>query len=281
MTCHHRALSPSLGILLILVAGASAQFLPMGPGDGTWSGIHFWNDSQSASGYGTRVASAGDVNGDGYDDVLVGAPFWKDASGTPVGAVWVYSGATGAVLWNWTGAAAWSTFGASEFGAALAAAGDVDGDGLDDILVGAPEAATAAIQSGAVFLYSGGTGALLLQIDGAANDRMGAAVAGLDDLDGDGVSDFVVGADQALSSNPFVKGLAYLISGQTGGVIAVLDDGVSLFGKFGSRLAALGDVDGDGFHDLAVAEPFGAAGGLGAAGRIVVYSGSPAAPARW
>ncbi len=268
----------SLVFFLVFAGMSSAQFLPMGPGGGTWSGIHFWNDSQSAAGYGTRTASAGDVNGDGYDDVLVGAPSWKDANGTPVGSVWVYSGATGAVLWNWTGDPAWSTFGASEFGAALAGAGDVDGDGLDDVLVGAPEAATAAIQSGAVFLYSGATGALLLQVDGNANDRMGSAVAGLDDLDGDGVVDFVVGADRAPSANPFVKGLAYLISGQTGGVVATLDDGVSLFGKFGSRLAALGDVDGDGFRDLTVAEPFGAAGGLGAAGRLVVYSGAPASP---
>jgi hypothetical protein len=113
-----------------------------------------WQDSgQVSSGYGLTVASAGDVNGDGYYDVIVGAPFGSNGQ-TNEGRVFIYYGTpSGPTLTpSWT---AESNQAGALFGWAVAGLGDVNGDGYDDLAVGAPLFDHTLTDEGAVFVYFG------------------------------------------------------------------------------------------------------------------------------
>jgi hypothetical protein len=140
---------------------------------------------------GRSVAGAGDVNGDGVVDFIVGAAGANPNGVNHAGSAYVYSGADGTLLYQKDG------FGRSdEFGWAVAGTGDVNGDGRDDFIIGArfadPDTLTNA---GKAYVYSGMDGSLLYEKDGLGkNDEMGFSVAGAGDLNGDGKSDFIVGA---------------------------------------------------------------------------------------
>ena len=136
---------------------------------------------------GAAVAGAGDVNGDGLDDVVIGA--MQFLSGGPGYAV-VLSGSDGSLLGKFTGQAT-----ADMFGAAVDGAGDVDGDGLSDVIIGAWSEDPNGINSGSARVYSVLTGAILITALGdSAEDEFGAAVAGVGDQDGDGFSEVLIGA---------------------------------------------------------------------------------------
>ncbi|MFG0319075.1 MAG: integrin alpha [Planctomycetota bacterium JB042] len=138
--------------------------------------------------FGTSVSGAGDVDADGVADVVVGAPF---ALGT--GKVRVFSGATGAVVREWSGANFFD-----QFGFAVSDAGDANDDGHADVVVGAP----LANGLGTAGVYSGLDGNLLPMLSGSGPaDGCGQAVSGAGDVDGDGFADQVVGA-------PFEDGVA-------------------------------------------------------------------------
>src|SRR5262249_45362141 len=144
----------------------------------------------AGDGFGTAVAGVGDVNGDGKGDFLVGAPY-SDTGGTDAGSAYLYSGANGSLLAQRNGAAA-----GDHFGAALAGAGDADGDGIPDLLVAAPAASPGGRSgAGSAYLYSGADGHLLFQRDGAAAQvALGTSVTGAGDVDGDGRADFALGS---------------------------------------------------------------------------------------
>ena len=160
-------------------------------------------------------------------------------------------------------------------GAAVAAVGDTDGDGIDDYAVSAPGAGGAGmVGAGEVRIYSGATGAMLLHLPGAQpSARFGGDVAGLGDVDGDGLSDFVASSPSANANGRPFSGEALVFSGATGGTIFTVG-GYRAYDQFGTRLAGLGDHDGDGVPDFGVGAPFGEGNGRRGAGVAYVFSGA-------
>ncbi|MEM7308666.1 MAG: integrin alpha [Planctomycetota bacterium] len=197
---------------------------------------------------GVSLALIDDIDGDGVRDLAAGAPrAWTLDSGLPPtitrrGKVELLSGATGAWIRDVDGDEPGELF-----GSALAATSDADGDGWADLVVGAPERTGGGGLlpcAGRAGLYSSGTGQLLHGWTGSwPNGRLGAAVAGPGDLDGDGRGDWAY-----LEPG---QGRLFARSGASGGVLwDTLAGGVSL--------TAAGDLDGDGLEELAVGRPSGA-----------------------
>ncbi len=202
---------------------------------------------------GYSVAAAGDVDQDGYGDVIVGAPGYKSSQGYAR----VLSGRTQAELWFLTGAPTNNAF----FGVSVCGAGDTDGDGHPDLLVGASGIDQA-------YLFSGKTGLLIRTMGWATGDKYGRAVAAAGDIDRDGYADVIVGAPGYNSS----IGFAQVFSGKTGLVIHSVF-GSHAAGQFGFSLAGIGDVNRDGVPDFAVGAPMAAVGGT-YSGEVRVFSGA-------
>ena len=212
---------------------------------------------------GWSLATLGDLDGDGRSELAVGLPD-SDLAAGDAGAVRVVSVATGSVLRQHLGSSA-----GEGLGSALAAAGDTDGDGVCDLLLGAWRAGA---QAGRVELRSGKTGALLRTHAGAApGDRFGIALAGLGDVDGDGRSDYAIGADQEGTG----RGTVRVLSGATGATLRV-HVGALAGDALGAALVGLGDVDSDQVPDYALGAPLA----LGAAGEVRVVSGASGALVR-
>jgi hypothetical protein len=215
--------------------------------------------------FGMSVSDAGDVDNDGYDDLIVGAPE-NDAGGIWAGRAYVYSGQTGALLWTFTGEAAYDKFGGSVSGA-----GDVDADGYADLIVGAWQNDAAGNYAGRAYVYSGRTGGLLWTFTGeASSDYFGHFVSGAGDVDNDGYADLIVGAYGNDEAGDYA-GKVYVYSGQTGAVLLTFT-GEAAGDRFGYSVSGAGDVDNDGYADLIVGAPFNDAGG-DRNGRAYVYSG--------
>jgi hypothetical protein len=219
---------------------------------------------------GRSVVGLGDVDGDGLPDFATGAP-WHSNNTTDPGHVYVCKGSTAALVRTLTGQS-----GGDDFGSALANAGDIDGDGVDDVLVGAPDfVSTGGHDSGTtpgfVELYSGATGALLLHVVGdAAGDMFGTSLSAVNDLDGDGVEDFAVGAPgyDGPASN---GGMVRMLSGASGSTLWTRASGQTSSG-YGVCVATVGDVNGDGDLDIAVGAP-----SYDDAGGVFVFSGADGA----
>jgi hypothetical protein len=216
----------SLGALLC--ARALGQATPLWSFAGTNAGDNF----------ATSVATGGDVDGDGRFDYVVGA-YLSDAGGVDSGSVRVYSGATGAVLYTFSG-----TVPSGQLGAAVAILGDVDQDGYADILAGANAGNYARV-------WSGRTGAVLYTLVGdVGDDAFGSAVAALGDVDQDGYADFAVGAPES-DLNGVDSGLVRVFSGRTGTKIYDLL-GVGLSTEFGYAVSNAGRIDADLVPDIVV-----------------------------
>lgn len=215
--------------------------------------------------YGWAVAGVSDADGDGVGDYAVGGPGFVGLPAPLAGRVTLYSGATHVVLQEWSGTTD------SFFGADVNAAGDVDGDGRGDVLVGAPRTSVAGRLAGRIEVLSGRTGERLWTTDGLApGSLLGTAVGGLGDLDGDGVPEQGAGARNAGQQT---GGLAFVLSGRDGSIRKTLHpSGTAVdFGWFFLHDAA--DVDRDGVRDIYVGDF--ADGWQGAAsGRGYVFSGA-------
>ncbi|MEW5702076.1 MAG: integrin alpha [Candidatus Zixiibacteriota bacterium] len=212
-------------------------------------------------GLGYSVAGAGDVNGDGYADFIIGA----------IGAnsAYVHSGLNGSLLYQKYGAAA-----SDQFGWSVAGTGDVDGDGRADFIIGAPYADPGArADAGSAYVYSGANGLLLYQKDGAAaGDNLGRSVAGAVDVNGDGKGDFIVGAPYADPGGRATAGSAYVYSG-VNGTLLYQKDGAAAGDALGSSVAGSADVTGDGRADFIIGAVAASPGGRWGAGSVYVYSG--------
>ncbi len=214
-----------------------------------------------------RSVASGDVNGDGYRDIVVGSP-QASVNGNDSGLVRVYSGMNGCVLATLYG----ESFGDS-FGTSISAAGDIDGDGLADLLVGAPGDDDLASNGGSVSLLTGffSVPPLRIHVGEAAGICFGCAVASAGDVDADGFDDVIVGARLAAPAG-IASGRARVHSG-TDGSLLFDSIGNSPGDNFGFSVAGLGDVDGDGHDDVAVGAPLDDSNGTNC-GRVIVLSGS-------
>ncbi len=231
------------------------------------------------------VSDAGDVNGDGFDDVIIGAPgFFTNALNSGSSYV-VFGKATGfdvkLDLSSLDGSNGFRLDGAAvrDFaGRSVSSAGDINGDGFDDVIVGADRADLNGKDSGASYVVFGkanGFDAVLnlssldgsngFRLDGVRKyDVLGYSVSDAGDVNGDGFDDVIVGAFRADSNGHYNNGSSYVVFGKAAGFAAAIDlsslngsngfrlDGVASSSLSGRSVSSAGDVNGDGFDDVVV-----------------------------
>jgi hypothetical protein len=243
--------------------------------------------NQAGAEYGQTAASAGDVNGDGYGDVIVGAPLY-DASWQDGGRAYLYLGSPNGLSttpsWVVNGDQAFC-----KFGWTVAGAGDVNRDGYDDILVSAPfHGGTHAAGEGRVYLYLGGpsgpsTVPSWVAEGGQYAAELGCGLAGAGDVNGDGYADVIMGAHLYDGPGGVDEGRALVYLGGPAGLSStpVWTAGSGLAGSlFGWSVSSAGDVNHDGYDDVVVgAVLYGdSEGGPQSGGRAFLYLGSPSGP---
>jgi FG-GAP repeat protein len=230
---------------VIAVAAASAQ-----------EQLYKWFGDQANEHFGT-VAVGGDVTGDGIPDFLIGA----NGASINSGAVIARSGADGSLGWKLAGNSG------EYLGSALAFMGDVDGDGFTDFASTNANPPGGAVGGWGVTIYSGATRAPLRTILGGTGEKLGIAIEPMGDLDGDGV------VDLALAEGLYAE--VHVFSGKSGALLYTIPS--PNFGYlFGYSIASGRDVDGDGFWDLMIGDPYASPGGVGG-GAAFLYSGKSGA----
>jgi glycosylphosphatidylinositol phospholipase D len=299
---------------------------PLNGGDGSTGFVLIWMDTRHAE-IGFSVSGAGDMNGDGIDDVVVGAPGTYVSGRRYAGESYVVFGRTtgfpaafklkelspglggdGSQGFILTG-----TDFMDRSGASVSGAGDVNGDGVDDLIIGAPQADPDRQDAGESYVVFGRTAGFPAVIalssldpnqggDGGAgfilagadpNDLSGASVSDAGDVNGDGTDDLLIGAYLADAGGETTSGKAYVVFGRATGFparfeLSSLDpalggdgsegfvlEGIHLADETGRSVSTAGDVNGDGIDDLIIGAP-GALGYDGAS--FVVFGRSTAFP---
>ena len=207
--------------------------------------LYTFHGDDSLDHFGDSVSGAGDVDGDGMADLIVGARL-DDDNGGGSGSARVLSGSDGSVLYNFYGDNA-----GDDFGHSVSGAGDVDGDGMADLIIGALGDDNNGDRSGSVRVLSGSDGSVLYSFDGdRAFYTFGGSVSGAGDVNGDGIPDLIVGALGG-GNNGVLSGSARVLSGSDGSVLHNFY-GDNAGDWFGISVSGAGDVNGDGMADLIV-----------------------------
>jgi hypothetical protein len=217
--------------------------------------IHEWRGEAASDQFGWIARNIGDVNGDGVNDVTTSAPT-SNAGGQNAGRVYTYSGRDGTLLWTADGPVG------GQLGLGIEAAGDVNADGIPDVIAGAPGA-------GKAFVFSGRDGAVLLTLSSdQPNTNFGRKVSDIGDLNGDGHADVLVGEPGRDDGT----GRAYVFTGKDGSILAAWDGEVpgDNYGSAGAGLVS------DGQTFVVVGAPNA---GDHNRGRTYVYKGLAARPA--
>ncbi|MBD3393575.1 MAG: hypothetical protein GF418_15685, partial [Chitinivibrionales bacterium] len=234
---------------------------------------------QSGSGsnniFGTGISSAGDVNGDGFSDIIIGAPGWHDGTDIGEGGAFVYHGGGSGILFNEPACTLEINTPLSFLGTSVSCAGDINADGYADVIVGAPRySSTGKVENGAVYAFHGSASGLSTSPawgDFGSSDSawLGQCVSGAGDVNGDGFADIIVGAPSFADT-----GKAYLYLGSESGLSSNpvwAAKAHTKMTKFGKSVASAGDVNGDAFSDVVIGEARHSANG----GAAFVFHGSP------
>ena len=236
--------------------------------------------------FGARVAPAGDVNGDGYDDMLVSDVHLREQDRQEMGSVSLFLGSPrGLSSEPAIRIVGWQP--ASEFGNGVAGVGDVNGDGYDDVVISAANYTHRFLYEGAVFLYLGGPGGLSPRpawaaYGGARDAWLGWLFSRTGDVNGDGYDDLLVSARGWKGEGTAVVGCARLYLGGPRGLAATpiwTGVGDQPGGSYGYSVGGAGDVNGDGFDDIVVMQS-GWSGRAAHEGRALLYLGGPNGPGK-
>ncbi|MFZ1459926.1 MAG: FG-GAP-like repeat-containing protein, partial [Ignavibacteria bacterium] len=215
--------------------------------------------------YGRSVSSAGDVNGDGFDDVIIGAPK-NNAGGISSGRAYIFFG--GAIINNSVDVILTGGAVSNYFGISVSSAGDVNSDGYDDVIVGAYGYNSF---TGRAYVYFGGASmnsvADVFMTGEFTGHNFGSSVSGAGDANNDGFSDVIIGAYGSNSNT----GKAYVFYGgvSMNNIADVTFTGETSQSYFGSSVSGAGDVNGDGYHDVII----GAYGYNSDIGKAYIYFG--------
>ncbi len=248
-----------------------AAFVYSGSADGIGTTPTVLESNQAGAQLGWSVSGAGDLNGDGYGDLVVGAYSWENGQTDEGGAFVYYGGAAGI---GPTPTVLEANQAVAGFARSVSGAGDLNGDGYGDLVVGAPSYGT----FGAAFIYYGGAagvGTTPTVLESNQGSNFGESVSGAGDLNGDGYADLVVGA-HTWNGGQTAEGAAFVHYGSAAGIgtMATVLESNQVNTHLGYSVSGAGDLNGDGYADLVVGANLYTGGQLNEGAAFVYYGGA-------